>query len=259
MKKKIIISAVAAILVIAIAAAVIVFGGFVNTGKSSQDGSLWIGSSKFARAGKIMLYGERHANEAILAKEIELWQDYYHNEGMRHLFIEMPYYTGQYLNRWMKAEDNTYLDKVYADWKGSLAHAQCVYDFYVTIKETCPETIFHATDVGHQYQTTGASYLALLLSEGKEDTEEYRLTKECMDQGKKYYGDNDTAYRENCMTANFIREFDALGGNTSIMGIYGGAHVPLTSFINMPLMGKDLYAVYGDAMFSLDLGEGYMN
>ena len=42
--------------------------------------------------GEIYLYGETHGVEAILDKELELWNEYYyHNNGFRHLFIEFGY------------------------------------------------------------------------------------------------------------------------------------------------------------------------
>jgi len=247
----------AAALIVAFLAAFIVMMVVEDTpmGKSNQDGSLWIGSSKFAKEGKIMLYGEQHAVEQLLDAELALWQDYYHNEGMRHLFIEAPYYSAQLLNRWMQADDNEILDYIFENLEGTYGGSDVCYEFKLKIKETCPETIFHGTDVGHQYKTIGKYYLELLESEGKQDTEEYRLTEEAIEQGRKFYADDDSVYRENCMTANFMREYDALGGNISIMGIYGANHTPLTTFINIPKMGKDLYAVYGDLMSSVDLTE----
>ena len=37
--------------------------------------------------GEIYLYGEYHANEHLLQKELELWRDCY-ARGMRYLFVE---------------------------------------------------------------------------------------------------------------------------------------------------------------------------
>ena len=58
--------------------------------------------------GEIYLYGEYHANEHLLQKELALWKDCY-ARGVRYLFVELPYYTAQYLNLWMQAEDDTIL------------------------------------------------------------------------------------------------------------------------------------------------------
>ena len=69
--------------------------------------------------GSIDLYGESHANPSILERELELWNACYHQDGMRHLFIELPYYTGEFLNLWMQSDDDILLDQVYNDWAGS--------------------------------------------------------------------------------------------------------------------------------------------
>ena len=123
-----------------------------------------------ARQDRLYLYGEFHANDELLQRELALWKDYY-EDGMRDLFVELPYYTAQYLNRWMQADNDRILMEVYTDWKGSASYHQNVLDFYRGIKEACPKTVFHGTDVGHQYGSTGYRYLKLLRSEGKRDTE----------------------------------------------------------------------------------------
>ena len=46
--------------------------------------------------GQIYLYGESHGVERILNKELERWQGYYNDDGMRHLFVEYPYYTAEF-------------------------------------------------------------------------------------------------------------------------------------------------------------------
>ena len=112
------------------------------------------------RQDQLYLYGEFHANDELLQRELALWKDYYAG-GMRDLFVELPYYTAQYLNRWMQADNDRILMEVYADWKGSASYHQNVLDFYRGIKAACPETVFHGTDVGHQYNSTGYRYLRL--------------------------------------------------------------------------------------------------
>lgn len=149
-----------------------------------------------ARQDRLYLYGEFHANDELLQRELALWKDYYAG-GMRDLFVELPYYTAQYLNRWMQADNDRILMEVYTDWKGSASYHQNVLDFYRGIKEACPETVFHGTDVGHQYGSTGYRYLKLLRSEGKRDTEEYRLASENIDQGLEFYRTQDGEFREN--------------------------------------------------------------
>lgn len=208
--------------------------------------------------GKICLYGENHINPDITAQELELWQSYYHEQGMRHLFIEYAYYHAAFLNAWMQSEDDSILDSFFNDLVGTQAHTENTLDFFRAIKETCPETIFHGTDVGHQFSTTGKRYLEYLEANDLTDTQEYQLTLEAIDQGKQYYGDGkqDHVYRENTMTQNFIREFEALNGE-SIMGIYGTAHIypdSLNHTGECDSMGKQLVGHFGgEYIFSEDL------
>ena len=50
---------------------------------------------------KIRLYGEAHGAKKYYDIELKLWKEFY-NEGNRVLFVELPYYTAEYLNIWMK-------------------------------------------------------------------------------------------------------------------------------------------------------------
>lgn len=217
-------------------------------------------------AGQIYLYGESHSNEGILEKELELWSEYY-AQGMRHLFMELPYYDAELLNLWMQAEDDTELEQQFAESAGTAGSTEAVKEFYRTIKREMPETVFHGTDVGHQYYSSGQRYLDMLREQGKEDSAEYRRAEEVMRQGAMFYtGQSEDLseeyrrehlkedeeqlweYRENCMAQNFIWEFDQLEGE-SIMGIYGGAHTPLDGIApyseTLPNMGNQLYQHYG--------------
>lgn len=200
-------------------------------------------------SGQIFLYGEIHGDEDILQQELELWGKYYRDEGMRHLFIEFPCYTAEYLNQWMKAEDDEILGQLYRDWEGTEAHEQTVWDFYKTIKEEYPETIFHGTDVGHSYVRTGSRYLAQLREEGKIKSEKYAWAQKVVHQGVKYYTAHDDAYRENMMAENFIREYDKLQGE-DVVGFYGSAHTNVKGMDvgtgTVPCMANQLKAYYGD-------------
>lgn len=206
--------------------------------------------------GQIFLYGEEHSSESILEKEFELWSTYYHDDGMRDLFVELPYYTAEYMNLWMSQEDDDILDSLYQDWEGTAMHSQQVLDFYKRIKSECPKTVFHGTDVGHQYDTTGKRFLEYLESNGQKESEIYRLTQQNIKQGKRYYRYSDNIYRENTMVKNFIREAESLGG-ADIMGIYGSAHTGIEameySTNRIPCMANQLYKKYGDALYTEDL------
>lgn len=206
-------------------------------------------------SGQIYLYGETHGVEKIIDKEFELWYEYYHTQNMRHLFVELSYYTAEYLNIWMKSDNNDILDMLYNDWAGTAGQNPYSKEFYEKIKSQCPDTIFHGTDVGHQYDITGKRFLEYLENNNLEDSEQYRLTKEAIEQGKYYYGHSDNVYRENMMVENFIREFDKLSGE-SIMGIYGAAHTGIYSMNHtnsVPSMANQLKERYGDTIHSEDL------
>lgn len=206
--------------------------------------------------GQIYLYGEEHGVEEILEKELELWSKFYHKENMRHLFVEFPYYTAEFLNLWMQSESDDILEELYQDWEGTASYKPFIKEYYNKIKNDYPETIFHGTDVGHQYQTTGQRFLEYLEENNLENTEEYLLTQEAIEQGKYYYKHSDYAYRENKMAENFIREFDKLR-NENIMGIYGTAHTDFDAMDyktnSVPSMANQLKERYDDAIHSEDL------
>lgn len=183
-------------------------------------------------------------------REIELWRDHYFNEDLRHFFIEHPYYTAEYLNVWMQSEDDIILDRIFP---------YVFRDFYLRIKDECPETVFHGIDIGRpEYSGHSNFYLAYLLRNHLEDSEQYRITLATIRQGQTYnseIGDSAQAYRENMMAANFIREFDSLNGE-SAAGFFGALHtglyaMDLTRII--PCLAGQLRERYGDAVFSEDL------
>ncbi|OME01943.1 hypothetical protein NST94_21740 [Paenibacillus sp. FSL H8-0282] len=207
-------------------------------------------------SGSIYLYGEAHGVAKILDKEYKLWSQYYHNEGMRHLFVELPYFTAEYLNLWMQSDNDDILEEIYDDWERTRSHNPDVKEFYKKIKSECPETIFHGTDIGHQYETTGSGYLSYLVANDLGESEKYTLTMEAIRQGRVFYSKEDGVYREDTMTENFIREFEKLG-NESVMGIYGSAHTGLDEMDyktqSIPCMGNQLQEHYGDNIYSENL------
>lgn len=206
--------------------------------------------------GQIYLYGESHGVKKILEKEFELWHEYYDNQGMRHLFVELSYYTAEFLNMWMKSDSNEILDELFNDWEGTMVHVPEVKEFYEKIKAQCPETIFHGTDVGHQYDTTGKRFLEYFKENQLEDSQQYILAQEAIEQGKHYYVKSDYVYRENKMTENFAREFDKLSGE-SVMGIYGSAHTGLEDMDyctkSVPCMANQLNQIYENNISVADL------
>ena len=212
-------------------------------------------SSEEDVTGKIFLYGERHSDEAILDKEFALWSGYYHDEGMRHLFVELPCYAAEFLNLWMDADSDEIFDQLFADWKGTAMDSELVRSFYKRIKEECPNTVFHGTDVGHCYDTTGARYLDYLEENGMEGSEEYALAQEVIEQGVEYYRQRDEVYRENKMAENFIREYEELDG-APVMGIYGAAHTDPDAMNytgRVANMASQIEERYGDRLETWDL------
>lgn len=198
--------------------------------------------------GQIYLYGEKHGKENVIEKEYELWFEYYHNEDMRHLFLEMPYYTAEFLNIWMKEDTDEIFDATFLDASGAAADNPYTKEFYHKIKKECPDTIFHGTDVGHQYETTGERYLKYLKEHNMQDSEQYEMALKCIEQGKIFYKDYDSAYRENKMAENFMDAFDKLNGE-SIMGIYGAGHMrrnTMDSSGTVPRMIDQVKEYYGD-------------
>ncbi len=257
MKKKIIVILAAAGVLAVLG---ISFFYYTNRGKNSQkEEALTVDSGAITpEDGQIMLYGEHHASEDMYQQEFLLWNKYYHEDGMRDLFIEDSYYGAQLLNLWMQAEDNQIFDERFEELEGTAEYNPLTKEFYLKIKEHCPDTVFHGTDVGHQYDTTGMRYLEYLKKNGQEDSEEYALVQEAIDQGEYFYEHEDSSYRENTMTENFIREYDLLDGR-AVMGIYGGAHTDIDdmeyTYGEVPCMANQLEEYYGGLVYTENLTE----
>lgn len=203
--------------------------------------------------GQIYLLGEYEHSNPDMQDQIYAWWDYfYHEKGMRHYFLEDSYYGAQLLNLWMKADNDDILNEMYDDIVNTQAHSPVMIEFFKKIKENCPETIFHGTDVGHQYDSTGERYLKYLEDNGMKDSEEYKLTLEIMEQGKTFYSiedDRDSwAYREDKMVENFLRELKTVGENESIFGSYGGAHTEMFGACWYDYWGTDNAAPSFDCM-----------
>jgi hypothetical protein len=204
--------------------------------------------------GLIYLFGEQHGEELIMQKQFELWHDFYHGKDMRHLFVELPYYTAEFLNIWMQSDDDEIFDELFNELWGTSIHVPFTKTFYQTIKAECPETIFHGTDVGHQHDTTGARFLQYLEDNNLQETEQYILTQEAIEQGRHFHSTYDLEYRVDMKTNNFIREFDNLV-NQDIMGIYGAHHTQFGTMISesFPTLAERLRERYGEAVHSESL------
>ena len=115
-----------------------------------------------------------------------------------------------------------------------------------------PRLIFHGTDAGHQYETTGARSLAFAEEESGAGSEEAARTLEAISQGRRYYALMDEGYREEQMALNFEREYGALASHDALLvGIYGSSHADPRSLRwdgAGPSMGKMLRERYGDVV-----------
>lgn len=176
---------------------------------------------------QINLYGEYHGVKSYYDIEYDLWVNFY-GEGYRDLFLELPYYTAEFLNVWMHESDDIIIDQVFYDLQGSAAGNEYYYQFFQDIKKNCPETVFHGTDIGHEFDSTGLRYLSYLEEKGLKDSPEYEKAVECIRQGVEVYSDEAFYYnvltplRENYMVENFIDAYDSVSGK--VMGVYGSDH-----------------------------------
>lgn len=217
--------------------------------------------SDYSEKYQIYLYGELHAVEEEILEQYDIWKDFYDNHGMRNLFIEQASFTADYLNIWMKADDNQILDKIFDDLEGTFASSIYNREFFEKIKKECPETMLYGTDIGHQYDTTGKRFLSFLEDQDILDKDLYQKTKENIDQGKIYYKNINTEegiiksaeYREYKLAENFIQTFDKLEDKRA-MGIYGGYHVSNKKseedLMKAPAMVDQLRDYYGDIIYS---------
>ncbi len=174
----------------------------------------------------ILICGEYHSVKQLCERELNIWGELYAN-GVRHLFMEHSYAFAQYLNEWMRADNDEILNMLFEKTAGTAGSSQVTWDFLQKIKSDYPKTIFHGTDIEHQFQTIGAMYHKKLEEEGKKDTEAYQICRERIEQGKQAYKYDDKASfyacREKYMIENFIKEYDSIP-DEFVMGIYGAAH-----------------------------------
>ena len=110
----------------------------------------------------IILFGEEHGIDWILKKAFDMWNTLYVDEGLRHLFNELPYFDAEFINLWMKSDNDDIFNVLFQEKRGTAFYNINIYNFYMQIKSECPQTIFHGTDVGHQYSTSGKHFLDIL-------------------------------------------------------------------------------------------------
>lgn len=87
---------------------------------------------------KIMLYGESHGAKEYYDVELKLWKDCY-ADGLRDLFVELPYYSAEFLNVWMKETSNDLLDTWFEEISGTLSGNRFFLRFSLRDKVGLPE------------------------------------------------------------------------------------------------------------------------
>jgi len=211
--------------------------------------------------GSILLFGEGHGSAPTIARQLELWGYYYTYHGMRHMFKESCYAGVAFLNMWMQADDDTILYELFEDKRGTFGASPYRWAFFRDIKTYFPETIFHGTDVAHQYHSTSKRFLQYLIDNDLQDSESYRRVRENIEQYRHFRretelrGSHAHDIRSYYMPRNFIREFDSLY-NQSVMAIHGAAHVSfggLRGFPDVVTLAMILYEHYGDALQTFDM------
>jgi hypothetical protein len=97
-----------------------------------------------------------------------------------------------------------------------------------------------------------------------EDSEQYRLTEEAIEQGRRHELNQNHSMRSSEMVQNFIREFEGLPKGESVMSaFYGSAHVALGNYhealsggITMASRLKEIYGERLSLAFLRDLIQG---
>ena len=83
--------------------------------------------------GRIFMFGEMHGSQATMQRQLEIWGDFYHNYGMRHLFIEMSFFGAEFLNMWMQQDDDSILYQLFDDWQAQNTASAVPY----TLRHDC--------------------------------------------------------------------------------------------------------------------------
>jgi len=205
-----------------------------------------------AEEANIHLYGEMHGSVDHINEQYELWKFFYTEENYRHLFLEMPYFSAEFLNIWMREDNDYLLDSLFEEMNGTAICTPANIEFFRKIKMELPETVFHGTDIGHLYSSTGYRFLDYLSENGMRESEQYSLTLQAIEQGRRFYYEEDFNHRmrSELMVSNFIREFDSLNGQSIMSAFYGAAHVALGNYPLVlgggPTMASQLARRYGD-------------
>ncbi|MBQ2551756.1 MAG: hypothetical protein II563_02770, partial [Treponema sp.] len=98
---------------------------FALLGAAMLTGLVFVGLDNAAdvypkKETRIMLYGESHGFKEYYDIELDLWKKNY-DAGCRNLFVELPFYTADFLNFWMKENSDELIDEIFVEIKGTLS------------------------------------------------------------------------------------------------------------------------------------------
>ena len=82
---------------------------------------------------QIMLYGEAHGFREYYDIEFECWKELY-GKGCRDLFVELPYYSAEFLNIWMHEDNDELIDQFFEEIQGTQSAVDEYNDFLHEIK-----------------------------------------------------------------------------------------------------------------------------
>ena len=77
---------------------------------------------------RINLYGEAHGSKTYYDIEFNLWKEYY-GQGYRDLFLELPYYSAEFLNLWMQADSDELIDQFFEEIQGTQSEMHIIMSF----------------------------------------------------------------------------------------------------------------------------------
>lgn len=205
--------------------------------------------ARLGTSGQLFLYGGYYDGPEAFQAELETWSRLYHRSGVRHLFVEHTFGTAEYLNQWMKAEDDDILDRLYQDWLSQGAFAMTgldqpynregrrpegLLDSYVEmlrqLKAQCPETVFHGVGLTRfrEKNSPDRRYLNELhqdvMMDEKLNKKLYQRVKTSISECEALMGRQHRQRRETCMARFLGQDFDRLGG-LSAAGFFGWDHV----------------------------------
>lgn len=182
----------------------------------------------------VYLYGEAHDMKPFFNTELDVLRDYY-KKGGRNYFLEYPHYSAQYLNLWMKSDNDEYLNEIfdYVKKYGSFDYDYTI-EYFKTIKKEMNDIKFYGIDVGHAYNHTGENYLKLAKEKG--DKEDIELTEKAIEQGKIFYDKEKTddlkaaEYRDKMLAENFMDTYNKTKGD--VIGFFGLAHINGVGYVD---------------------------